>query len=227
MKAPTAAGEPGLGRSQGERRLNGPVQIQMAPMHRTRALLLETAVGLLDTNPPDRVTLDAVLTESGVAKGSLYHFFTDFPDLIDHAQILRFARFVDASLGSIEFVMNQATSKETFLSGLRVVTDSTRGDAASGIRRDWIWALGQATIRPDFHRMLGEEQQRLTDGLANLVRDVQQRGWFRSDLDPVAVSVLIQSYTFGRFVNDITPQRMRQEDWNYLLDSVIARTLMA
>lgn len=206
--------------------MNGLVSIQLAPMHPTRALLLETAVALLDTNPPDRVTTEAVLTESGVAKGSLYHFFADFPDLIDQAQILRFARFVNASLGAIAGVMNHATSKETFLSGLWVVTDSTRGDAAAGIRRDWIWALGQATIRPDFARMLGEEQQRLTDGLAQLVRNAQERGWFRSDLDPVAVSVLIQSYTFGRFVNDITPERMRQVDWDFLLNSVIQRTLM-
>lgn len=210
----------------GGTRLNGLVSIQLAPMHPTRALLLETAVALLDTNPPDRVTTEAVLTESGVAKGSLYHFFADFHDLIDQAQILRFARFVNASLGAIAGVMNHATSKEIFLSGLWVVTDSTRGDAAAGIRRDWIWALGQATIRPDFARMLGEEQQRLTDGLAQLVRNAQERGWFRSDLDPVAVSVLIQSYTFGRFVNDITPERMRQVDWDFLLNSVIQRTLM-
>lgn len=193
--------------------------------HPTRDALLQSAVELLDTNPADQVTMESVLVGSGISKGSLYHFFRDFTDLIDQAQIIRFARFVDVALGGLAAAILNTQSKEEFLVAIKQVTSSTRGNVA--IRSDWIWALGQATSRPEFREMLGAEQQRLTDGLADLVRVLQERGWFRSELDPSAISVLIQSYTIGKFVNDITPSQVEDEDWRFLLDSVIERTFMA
>ena len=64
-------------------------------VHPTSARLLRTTLDLLEAHDPDDVTVDMVLSASGVSKGSLYHHYRDFNDLLDRAQVLRFGRDVD------------------------------------------------------------------------------------------------------------------------------------
>ena len=57
--------------------------------------MIETVVNLLQTQSVDEINSDQVLEISGISKGSMYHHFEDFSDLIEHAQVARFASFVD------------------------------------------------------------------------------------------------------------------------------------
>jgi len=78
---------------------------------------LHTAVALLDERAPDEITVERVLSESGVSKGSLYHHYRDFNDLLDRAQVQRFTRLVDASIAMIAQVVDHATTPEECYAG--------------------------------------------------------------------------------------------------------------
>lgn len=194
--------------------------------HPTSAALLRTAVGLLDERSPDDVTVDLVLTTSGVSKGSLYHHYRDFNDLLDHAQVARFAELVDASIEMLSAVIATATTQQECYDGLVAVTAATQGSATERARALRVWTLGQAGLRPSMRAALGAEQQRLTDALADLARQAQGRGWLRRDLDPAVVAVFIQAYTLGKAVDDVTPSQVDQQAWNGLVNDVIATVLM-
>lgn len=194
--------------------------------HPTSATLLRTAVGLLDERAPDDVTVDLVLTTSGVSKGSLYHHYRDFNDLLDHAQVMRFAQLVDSSIAMLTTVLVESTTQEECYDGLVAVTAATQGAGTARARALRVWTLGQADLRPSMRAALGAEQQRLTDALTELVRQAQARGWLRPGLDPAVVAVFIQAYTLGKAVDDVAPRQVDQQGWNGLVDDVVATVLM-
>ena len=75
--------------------------------------------------------------------------------------------------------------------------------------------------------ILGQQQQELTDAYEAMFRRAHRPdGWLDPDLDPKAMAVFIQTYTFGRIVDDITTNQMEQEKWMELTFAVFLRTFV-
>jgi AcrR family transcriptional regulator len=53
--------------------------------HPTKVALLEVVKGMVAEYGADGFTVEMVLAESGISRGSLYHHFEDFPDLVEEA----------------------------------------------------------------------------------------------------------------------------------------------
>ncbi|MFZ9750906.1 MAG: TetR/AcrR family transcriptional regulator, partial [Candidatus Nanopelagicales bacterium] len=68
---------------------------ELTPPHPTRQKLIETTVSLLDTLRPAEITVEMILQQSGISKGSLYHHFEDVEELFEAAEISRFILSVD------------------------------------------------------------------------------------------------------------------------------------
>jgi AcrR family transcriptional regulator len=195
-------------------------------MHPTKQILLETAVALLDELPSDEVTSDTVLRRSGISKGSLYHHFPDYGHLIDDAEVIRFARYVDGSIDVLTAIIREATTAQELVASLKAVTRATQSPGRQESRRARIYLLGLATQRPHLQELLGREQQRLTEGLADLFREAQARGWFRSNLDPMAAALLVQTYSLGLWLDDITPDPVHTDSWVALIDELVDRLFL-
>ncbi len=75
--------------------------------------------------------------------------------------------------------------------------------------------------RPDLAATLGSEQGRLTDELAEVVRDAQERGIAARGRDPRAVATFVQAFTFGRVLGDIDPHPLDNGAWVQLVDTVV------
>jgi len=200
---------------------------QRETQHPTRQLLLDTTVGLLDRILPEELTSDQVLSESGVSRGSLYHHFEDFPDLIAAAQVVRFSRFVDRSIAALTDALESATDVGSFLAGLRQVTEATQAPERSDLRLERAGVIASAGSDGRMRRMLGVEQARLTDALTELILGAQERGLYRDDFDARACAVLIQAYTLGRIVDDIVDDPVDPAAWNDLIMKVISQVLAA
>ncbi len=190
-------------------------------LHPTKQTLIDTVVTLMDTQPAMEINSDQVLEISGISKGSLYHHFEDFPELVEHAMVARFARFVDNSVVMLKGVIASAKTRADLVEGLKKVTRATQAQELTRHRSERVTAIAKAIRIPRMKALLGEEQERLTDALADLFRESVERGWGDPTLDPRVVGVMVQAYTIGKIVDDITPTRMDAENWNQAIDSVL------
>ena len=192
----------------------------MRPNHPTKQILIDTTVGLLDELPMERVTSDLVLETSRISKGSLYHHFPDYGHLIDEAQVVRFARYVDESMAVIAEILQNAVSLEVARANFYQLTQVTQSQLRSADRKNRVQLLGLATQRPNLQSLLGREQHRLTTGLADLIREAQERGWVRTEYDPAAISLMIQSYTLGLWLAEMTPEGVSNAGWVHLINAL-------
>ena len=191
--------------------------------HPTRTRLIDLAVDALENQLPEEVTVDAIVAVSGLTKGAIYHHFADFGELIEAALVVRFAKFVDDSIAALTAVASSARSRDEVLAGMAAVTAETQRPDRKGVRFARAHVLTLASKNPRFAETLAAEQLRLTDALADLIAATQRRGLFNRDFDPRAAAVLIQAYTLGRIVDDITTEPVDPDEWERLINRLIER----
>jgi len=196
-------------------------------IHPTKARLIDTTAELLETQFPEAIQVDEILEKSGISKGSLYHHFEDLGELLEAAQVHRYAKWVDRSIGLIVPVLSAAKTRDDIIEGLRQITTYTQSPdyKATRFSRARTLANSETTVR--FQRALGIEQDRLTTALEDLVQEAKNKGLFRAELDARVVAVFIQSYTLGKIVDDIVPMPMRQENWDEFIVNMLIATAVA
>lgn len=200
----------------------------MPPLtHPTKAALVATTVRLLDERPANDITTELVLHESGISRSSLYHHFADFSELLEDAEVVRFTRYVDFTTRMITDSVLGIRSRDELRQALARVTRATQSPAMAAVRSQRISAIADASRNARYAAKLGAEQERLTDALADLIREGKARGLVNQALDPRAAAVLIQAYTVGKVVDDITPQSMAHDAWVTLIDTIVERVLLA
>jgi hypothetical protein len=196
------------------------------PYHPTKNALIEATRELLKTNALKDISTEQILTKSGISKGSLYHHFEDLEELVESAMLLRYTEWVDASIKAITQVLQVVKSPEDVYKGLVTITQQTQDPKRRSDRIYRAEVIGAATSSPRLAKNLGAQQQRLTDALADLVRETQAKGFFHQDIDPHVLAVFIQAYTFGKVVDDFSDTPMESENWNALINDFLKKTLL-
>ena len=197
-----------------------------ASFHPTKKLLVETVIELLETKKPNEILAEEVLEISGVSKGSMYHHFEDLQELVETAQLMRYSKWIDASIEFMTKYVLGATTKENFIESLRKLTELTQSVDRKGARAERARALAACFDNPRMAKAMGEETQRHTDALADIIHEVQNRGFVRTDVDPKAIAVFIQSYTLGKMVNDYNPTGVDDQTWVELISTMAVRTFV-
>ena len=192
-------------------------------LHPTKRLLVETTISLLETRGAEQVTSDDVLQISGVSKGSLYHHFADFSELMEYAQVFLFSRYVEFSIDRIEALVASARSREDILAGLRQVTISSQAPELARSRYFRVRAIATAIHNERMRAVFAVEQQRLTDSLAGLFAVAQDRGWATKRINPQTVGVFVQAYTIGRVIDDFPETHMDPDNWVELISTILEK----
>ena len=197
-----------------------------ASFHPTKKLLVETVIELLETKKPNEILAEEVLEISGVSKGSMYHHFEDLQELVETAQLMRYSKWIDASIEFMTKYVLGATTKENFIESLRKLTELTQSVDRKGARAERARALAACFDNPRMAKAMGAETQRHTDALADIIQEVQNRGFIRPDADPKAAAVFIQSYTLGKMVNDYNPTGVDDQTWVDMITNMAVRTFV-
>lgn len=192
-------------------------------IHPTRQRLLETACELIGKHAVDDITVDMVLAESGVVKGSLYYHYEDFNDLIETALTELFSAGVNASVSDIKAHLEHAQDRDSFLEGFRKILVDTQSDARRPVRFRRARLLALAEHRPRLMARIAAEQGRLTGAFTAMFIACQERGWFNPDFDPKAASAFIQAYTFGKLIDEVSDDPVDPDAWSDIVMKILYR----
>ena len=198
----------------------------LSNFHPTKRLLVETAVAMLESKKPSEILAEEVLEVSGVSKGSMYHHFSDLQELVETAQLIRYSKWIDASIEFMTTYVLGTTTKDKFVDSLRKLSELTQSIDRKGARAERARALAACFDNPRMAKAMGAETQRHTDALADIIQEVQNRGFIRTDEDPKAAAVFIQSYTLGKMVNDYNPTGVDDQTWVDMITNMAVRTFV-
>lgn len=198
-----------------------------APVHPTKRALIDVMVGLLDASPGVDVRVDKLLEKSGVSRGSLYHHFADYAELVEVAKVQQFSRYVDATTTEMSALLETITSLEGIKLALREITRQSQGDSAAASRALRARIISEAEAVPRFRDTLQLEIDRLTDSLEQLVTEAMNRGWFADRFTPRTIALFIQAYSLGKILNDFSYNRVSDSEWNSLIDAIIESLFIA
>lgn len=196
-------------------------------IHPTKEKLIETMISLMDEHALASILVDDVLRESNISKGSLYHHFENFDDLVEAALIARFAAGVDSSIYLVSEAVNGAKSSEELLEKIVLVTSATQGRTRSKFRLERARVIGLSVNSPKLLESLEREQHRLTTAMADIVREGQEKGWVSKAFDAKTIAVFLQAYTLGRVIDDVAgkEQQIDSNDWNNVVNTAIKALL--
>lgn len=197
----------------------------MDSLHPTKRALIVTVLDQLDSSKPSDLTSELILDKSGISKGSLYHHFEDFDDLIETAQVYRYAAYVDQSIHLLTKVFQSAKNREEMVAELRKITRFTQSPDLMPQRMDRATSLSLANLNPRMMKKMNVEQDRLNEAIIDVFREARERGWINKDIDIHAGALFIQAYTFGIIINDVAGKKVEPEAWNELIDIFIEKVI--
>ena len=193
--------------------------------HPTRLKLRDAVVAMMDETPPEDIHSEFVLQSTGISRGSLYHHYEDFTELLEDAMLYRFSAGVEASTGAIENIVQMSRDREEFFSLLEGVTRATQDRRRSDIRFDRARMLAMAQHNERFRHKLGKVQDQLTDALTDCIAQAQANGWVNPTFEARTLAVFIQAYTLGKIVDDVAGQPMNDADWDALITLIADRSI--
>lgn len=185
------------------------------PAHPTRERLVDTTVQMLDSRDIDQLNINEVLETAGISKGSMYHHFHDFDDLINAALVRRFTRGVDADITQMQGILTSTRTASQFFSAIEELTTQVHTPERSNRRAERAAVLARAHEYEQLRAALAGEQYRLTTALADIIREAQSRGWIDAEVDPVAFATFVQAFTLGQIVNDILVESAEDTAMDY------------
>ncbi|MGA0209090.1 MAG: TetR/AcrR family transcriptional regulator [Candidatus Nanopelagicales bacterium] len=193
--------------------------------HPTKMKLRDAVVEMMIETPPEEIHSEVVLQETGISRGSLYHHYEDFTELLEDAMLHRFSSGVEASTGAIQNIVANSADQAEFLSLLQGVTRATQDRKLADSRFDRARMLAMAQHNLRFRAKLAEVQDRLTDALTECFAQAQDKGWLNRDFDPRTGAIFIQAYTLGKLVDDVSAHPMDDRDWENLITLIADRAL--
>ena len=189
--------------------------------HPTKKHLLDTAISLIDEFGAQGFTVEQLLEKSNISKGSLYHHFQDFSDVIVQAQVARFSQYVAEDIESLTSVIVNATSREDLMARLDLVTRASHDPERAPRRFDRAAIIASVQYSEKGRAQLSVAQQHLTDSISDLVRELQERQFVDASIDPKSLSTFIQAYSLGLVLNDVTAEPVDHEAWLALIGRMV------
>lgn len=191
------------------------------PLHPTAEKLLQAVSGMLDSDNPHEILVDEVLRQSGVQRGSLYHFFGDFPSLVRATLLHRFSKNVAADGAAMLSMAENASSKGDYWNKIKELSAHTQIPERAAVRAERARLISLVSSDSDFALALAGEQQRVTEFMAQAIAVAQAKGWVDERLNPHAIAVFLQAYSLGRAVDDVSADHLDNADWQLVVEAAI------
>lgn len=168
-----------------------------------RQRLIDAALVIIDRDGVDGARLRDIVAEAGLTTGSLYWFFKNRRMLVNAALAHRYIDRMQRVLKQAESVLEAHPGAIDPLDLAMLEAAQPTNPERVQARRERIQVLAAALDDEVLASQLAEVTRTFTRQLEDAIRDNQAKGRIRSDIDPTALAVLVQSTAVGYAITDI------------------------
>jgi AcrR family transcriptional regulator len=190
-------------------------------LHPTKERLISYTAGLLCEKPGGVLKVEQLLMHSGISKGSLYHHFEDFLDLVETAQLRLFSETTDKKISQLTEILARVQSKEQMKDDFRILIRATDEGQSETELFNQLDPLCRSLHSERLKIAMRFEQERLTKRWVLLFEECAKRGWGQDQLNPRAVAILMQGIFMGRLFDDDSLIRVDPVAWNQVIEFVL------
>lgn len=187
-----------------------------APQQRSEStvdLVLKAVIRRLEESGESHLTIDDILLETGVSKGSLYYHFGDREGLIYAARIAQYSTYLQNDSEELRSGLLTCTTFEQFVENLLGLTILSMQKNDRKIRAMRLNAISSAYGRPDLWYALQEKQHQYTNAITEVFQYGQKMGWVRTDITAHALGVFVQGHALSRILVDLDHNELEAESW--------------
>jgi AcrR family transcriptional regulator len=159
------------------------------------------------------VTSTLVLSDSGISKSSLYHFFEDFGDLLIEAQIEQYREIDNSWCKDFRELASTSSSVAEFHSGLVTAMQSYVKNQKRDIRFQRVAIISSSKNSRLLQEVVAQLQEELTVGLTQAFELAQAKGFLVSNYRPRSIAVALQALLYGKIFDDVLLVSMQDKDW--------------
>ena len=178
-----------------------------------RERILAAALNELRRNGSVGFRIDAVLAETGLSVGNVYHHFKNRDGLLRAAFLQVLQEVVEYDTAVLEELERRSTSVDDVLAGLRQLTVVTQQPERRDLRWLRVEAMAVARHDPELWEAFGAIVRETADRHAAAFQRFKDRGWLRAEVDPYLLFLSISGNTMATTQADIGHGPVDVEAW--------------
>jgi AcrR family transcriptional regulator len=179
----------------------------------TKSRILNAAIAMMDEGGESAVRLGAIAENLGIKEPSIYHHFTNRTELINAAYVEWYWQCLKTDI-PVEAMMVLVETKDDYVRALRKTMEWSYQPERHHSRAIRLSVLGAAQRNPELAVSINDINKKFLASIADAANVAQQKGWLRTDLDPMAIAYWLHGQIIGRTVAEMDPGHVDLAQWD-------------
>ena len=192
----------------------------------TRSRILNAAIEMMGTGGESSVRLGAIAEGLGIKEPSIYHHFKNRTELVNAAYVEWYWQCLKTDI-SVDAMMVLVDSKEDYVRVIRKSMEWSYQPERHHARSIRLSVLGAAQRNPELAVAINDINKKFLATIADAVAVAQQKGWLRTDLDPMATAYWLHGQIIGRVVAEMDPGQVDFAEWDKVSFEAVLGLILA
>ena len=192
----------------------------------TRSRILNAAIEMMEAGGESSVRLSAIAEALGIKEPSIYHHFSNRTELVNAAYVEWYWQCLKTDI-PVEAMMALVDSKEDYVRAFRKSMEWSYRAERHHARAIRLSVLGAAQRNLELAVAINDINKKFLATIADSVMVAQQKGWLRTDLDPMATAYWLHGQIIGRVVAEMDPGHVDLAQWDKVSFEAVLSLMLA
>jgi AcrR family transcriptional regulator len=179
----------------------------------TRSRILNAAIEMMESGGESSVRLSAIAEAMGIKEPSIYHHFANRTELINAVYVEWYWQCLKTDI-PVEAMMVLVETKEDYVRAVRKTMEWSYRPERHHSRAIRLSVLAAAQRNPELAVAINDINKKFLATIADAALVAQQKGWLRTDLDPMAIAYWLHGQIIGRTVAEMDPGHVDLAQWD-------------
>lgn len=162
----------------------------------------------------------------GIKEPSIYHHFTNRTELVNAAYVEWYWQCLKTDI-PVEAMMVLVETRKDYVRAVRKSMEWSYRPERHHARAIRLSVLGAAQRNPELARSFNDINKKFLATISDAALVAQQKGWVRTDLDPMAIAYWLHGQIIGRTVAEMDPGHVDLAQWDKVSFEAVLGMILA